>query len=362
MPDQTAALAIASLRPELLQMEALLDAQSNTTRQFLRLQAQRIAEAMQHKTGQVRFTLPDRINNAAGVQLTIDAGQREQSVGGGLSLRRRSVHDVGDGLRQRLDELRAASEDALQVCADLIMHACARFIVHDLLPAGRSVTYTAEESGDIPAQPADSGLDPESAITQASDAISEEGAADAGRGTLQVPFTPYARRFYLPQWVALDDAARLLVGADDEAESMIASMQNFVYTIHQASGLAPYIIADAVYQQKRGGMLGQLVNQGRALAVFRAGQIIGTVQQRAAANSLNRGLHLSLPYFDDHILAMAMHDVEVIPPGRIQFARSLMVRAVRLEEANVSQDTRLSPATRRHLLALLEQLAAAFSS
>jgi len=166
MPDQTAALAIASLRPELLQMEALLDAQSNTTRQFLRLQAQRIAEAMQHKTGQVRFTLPDRINNAAGVQLTIDAGQREQSVGGGLSLRRRSVHDVGDGLRQRLDELRAASEDALQVCADLIMHACARFIVHDLLPAGRSVTYTAEESGDIPAQPADSGLDPESAITQ----------------------------------------------------------------------------------------------------------------------------------------------------------------------------------------------------
>jgi len=272
------------------------------------------------------------------------------------------VHDVGDGLRQRLDELRAASEDALQVCADLIMHACARFIVHDLLPAGRSVTYTAEESGDIPAQPADSGLDPESAITQASDAISEEGAADAGRGTLQVPFTPYARRFYLPQWVALDDAARLLVGADDEAESMIASMQNFVYTIHQASGLAPYIIADAVYQQKRGGMLGQLVNQGRALAVFRAGQIIGTVQQRAAANSLNRGLHLSLPYFDDHILAMAMHDVEVIPPGRIQFARSLMVRAVRLEEANVSQDTRLSPATRRHLLALLEQLAAAFSS
>ena len=39
-----------------------------------------------------------------------------------------------------------------------------------------------------------------------------------------------------------------------------------------------------------------------------------------------------------------------------------MVRAVRLEEANVSQDTRLSPATRRHLLALLEQLAGAFAS
>lgn len=358
MPDQTAALAIASLRPELLQMEALLDAQSNTTRQFLRLQAQRIAEAMQHKTGQVRFTLPDRIINAEAVQLTIDAGQREQSVGGGLS--RRTAHDVGDGLRQRLDELRSAGSEALQVAADLLMHACAHFIVHDLLPAGRSVTYTAEESGDIPALPADSGLDPESAITQDSDAISEEGAADAGRGTLQVPFTPYARRFYLPQWVALDDAARLLVGGDDEAESIIASMQNFVYTIHQASGLAPYIIADAVYQQKRGGMLGQLVNQGRALAVFRAGQIIGTVRQRAAASTLNRGLHLSLPYFDDRSLLMELHEVEVIPPGRIQFAQSFMVRAVRLEEANVSQDTRLSPATRRHLLALLEQLAGAF--
>ena len=137
-----------------------------------------------------------------------------------------------------------------------------------MLPSGRSVTYLAQEGEEIPSLPAVESLDVVSAITQASDAIAEEGLADAGRGELQVPFVPAALRFYLPQWVAFDEEDRLLVGSIAEADADVASMQRYLAVLHAAVGLAPYMVADDDYQAKRYGMLGQLVNQGRALARF----------------------------------------------------------------------------------------------
>ena len=59
------------------------------------------------------------------------------------------------------------------------------------------------------------------------------------------------------------------------------------------------MVADEDYQRKRYGMLGQLVNQGRALARYETDDIIRTIKERAAQHDLNRGLSLSLPYFDD---------------------------------------------------------------
>ena len=102
-----------------------------------------------------------------------------------------------------------------------------------------------------------------------------------GRGELLVPYVPAARRFYLPQWVAFDEEDRLLVKSSNEAEAHVASMQRFLAMLHAAVALAPYIVADEEYQQKRYGMLGQLVNQGRALARYETGEIIRTIQQRA---------------------------------------------------------------------------------
>jgi hypothetical protein len=49
-----------------------------------------------------------------------------------------------------------------------------------------------------------------------------------------------------------------------------------------------------------------------------------------------------------------------VPAGRIQFVGAFVVRAVRLESARIVQDTRLSPATRLHLLKQLEMLEKAF--
>ena len=130
--------------------------------------------------------------------------------------------------------------------------------------------------------------------------------------------------------------------------------------MHASSSIAPYIIADEEYQKKRYGMLGQLINQGRALARFKTQDIITTIKERAKANNLNRGLRLSLPYFDDQELQIKITSFEVIPAGRIMFVPAFVVRAAREEAAKRIQDTRFNPSTRKHLINELKFLESAF--
>jgi hypothetical protein len=177
-----------------------------------------------------------------------------------------------------------------------------------------------------------------------------------------VPFVPYARKFFLPQWVAFDQNGSLLAKSVEEAEAHIKSMQRFMEVLFLAVALAPYISADEEYAKKRYGMLGQLVNQGRALAIYQSKVIIARIKERAASGNLNRGLSLSLPYFDDQELRVNITKFEVIPAGRIMFVPAFVVRAVRQEEVKVSQDTRYNPSTRNHLLYLLELLEQAFET
>jgi hypothetical protein len=285
---------------------------------------------------------------------------REQMAGGLLDRVTRS--DVRAGLNQRLAELEESGDKSVTVSAQLIRYATASFMVHSMLPAGRSVTYAAAEGEEIPTLPVGDALEPESAITATTDAIVEESTGEAGRGELIVPYVPAARRFYLPQWVAFDNQDQLLVNSALEAEAHLASMQRYVKILHAAFSLAPYILVDEDYQQKRYGMLGQLVNQGRALARYEVGEIIHTIKRRASAQDLNRGLSLSLPYFDDQLLEMRTHDFEVIPAGRIMFVPAFVVRSARLEQVKVAQDTRLSPSTRKHLVAELKILESAFDT
>jgi hypothetical protein len=266
---------------------------------------------------------------------------------------------VREELRHKLNELEQSPDHAISTSAGLLRYAAAIHMVHNMLPSGRSVVYRPNEDEDIPTIPTED-LAPESAITQASDAIAEEGKSDEGRGDLQVPFVPAARRFYLPQWVSFDDQGKLLVGSVKEAEAHLSSMQRFVDILHAASSIAPYIIADEEYQKKRYGMLGQLINQGRALARFKTAEIIQTIKERAKLGTLNRGLSLSLPYFDDQELRMQLTTFEVIPAGRIMFVPAFVVRAAREEAAKRVQDTRFNPSTRKHLMAELQTLEDAF--
>jgi hypothetical protein len=357
-PDVTG--PASHLKKELEEKEALFSAQPRMVQHFLVAQANQLAQAAVDKPAQVRFSLPDQVVIASPKgdrkAASIPADQREQLVGGLMD--RLTRIDTRLAIRQRLTELEQSTSEAVAAGAQLIRHATARHMIHSMLPSGRSVQYEAPGGDAIASIPVGDSLEPVSAITQASDAIVEEGQADSGRGELQVPFVPAALRFYLPQWVAFDDQDRLLVGSIAEAEAHVASMQRYLAVLHAAVGLAPYMVADDDYQAKRYGMLGQLVNQGRALARYETRDIIRTIKRRAEASDLNRGLSLSLPYFDDQDLEMRARDFEVIPTGRIMFVPAFVVRAARDESAKIAQDTRLDPSTRRHVveeLALLEK-------
>jgi len=351
----------SSLHMEYQEQKDLYEAQPNTVRNFLEAQARKIADAVVRNQPQVGFTLPDRVvvNAASKDQTTpIPAQIREQSIGSVINRITRT--DTRTIVRQRLYELEGSAKPSVAAAARVLRYATVAYMINGMLPSGRSIKYTTAEGEEIAAIPVEDLSQRGSAITQASDAIAEEGGADSSRGELQVPFVPYARRFYLPQWVALDDEGHLLVGSVNEAEAQVASMQSFLFVLHAAVSLAPYMIADTEYQQKRYGMLGQLINQGRALATYETLSMISTIKSRAAAHDLNRGLNLSLPFFDDQDLEMRTRDFEVIPAGRVMFVPAFVVRAARQEQVKVVQDTRLSRSTRKYLMAQLAMLEKAF--
>jgi hypothetical protein len=356
--------AASYLRDEYQHWVTLFAAQPAIIQQFLLAQARQLADALIQNVNQVRFVLPNHVVlEMSKLPIPVPSQFHEQLAGGLLD--RLTQTDLRTAILQRLSELENTPEQTVAMSAGLLRYSAAIHMVHNLLPSGRFVIYVAAAGEEIPTLPVADVLEPESAITAATDAIAEEGQGphvrgDEGRGELVVPYVPAARRFYLPQWVALDDEDQLLVNGVGKAEAYLASMQQFMGILHRAVALAAYIIADETYQQKRYGMMGQLINQGRALARYQIREIIQNIKQRAAAQDLNRGLSLSLPYFDDQTLTMKMHDFEIIPAGRIMFIPAFVVRAVHLEQARVGQDTRLNFSTRKHLLTGLKMLEEAF--
>src|SRR4030043_264204 len=356
--------AVSQLRQEYLEFQDLFQVQPPLVQRFLETQASSVAEAVIQGLPQVRFTLPDRVvlqkQDGEAKTASVPGESREQITGGLMDRLMRT--DLRTALRLRLGELEGSSNRAVSVSAGLLRHTVVSHMVHNMLPSGRTVQYMVAEGEEIPSIPVRGDLEPESAITAATDAIvAEEDQGEIGRGELLVPYVEAARRFYLPQWVAFDDAGHLLVGGVNEAEADIASMQRYLSVLHAAVGMAPYMVADDEYHRKRYGILGQLVNQGRALARYQVEEIIRTIQHRASTHDLNRGLSLSLPYFNDQTLAMENYSFEVIPSGRIMFVPAFVVRAAREQEAKIAQDTRLSQSTRKHLLTKLRTLEQAFS-
>lgn len=100
--------------------------------------------------------------------------------------------------------------------------------------------------------------------------------------------------------------------------------------------------------------------QGRELARLQVQEMIRKIHTRARGQRLNRGLTISLPYFDDAAQELRWREVVVIPRGRIPFVPAFVVLASRQEIAKVRIDGRLSESTRAHLVEQLETLARAF--
>jgi hypothetical protein len=319
-----------------------------------------MAEAIVQHSSPLHFGLPTHIvaPDERRQVLTVPIADREQTVGVSKILDRLARADVHKLLRQRLAELEQDPQPEVSISATLLRYATVIYMVHMMLPAGRSVKYLAVDGEEVPTLPQAAG--PGSALTATTDAIVESGVKGNGRGELLVPYSEAARKFYLPQWVALDEQDRLLVNTLGEAEAHLASMQQYMEILHLSRAFASYVVVDTQYQQKRYGMLGQLINQGRALARYEMSGLIEEIQARAAHHDLNRGLSLSVPYFDDQTLTLEQLDFEVIPSGRIMFVSAFVVKSAREEQAKVCDDTRLSASTRQHLLHQLKRLERTF--
>lgn len=355
-----------NLTKEYKRQQGLISVQPAIIQRYLEAQGKKIAEAIVEGRSQVCFSLPDRIvftleNMDQPRLVTIPQNYRAFSAGNLMNrLRKVELHKQ---LRRSLTDLEQSSDVVVSFATSLLRHAAAMHIVYNMLPAGRTVAYKPADEGEmIPFVPEDNAIEPESAITVAAGTITAGVKTKAECKGLLVPFVPYARRFFLPQWVAFDENCDLLVKSVEEASTHIKSMQRFMEVLFLAAALAPYISADDEYVKKRYGMLGQLINQGQALAIFHTKEIVALIKQRAASDNLNRGLSLSLPYFNDQELRINTIKIEIIPAGRVMFVPAFVVLAVRREEMKASQDTSLNLSTRLHLLNLLERSRQAFET
>jgi hypothetical protein len=353
---------VSKFRQEYLGYQALYRLQTTLVQRFLETQASSMAAVVMNREMQIQFTLPDHVilqSREEPKTMIVPGEYRSQVIGGLLG---RLIHtDLRTALRSRLLELEQSSNQAISAGALLVRHALVMHMVHTLLPSGRSVHYSTPDGDDIPCVPIVTDVITKSALTDSSDARIFENESDRqSLEDLVVPYVEAARRFYLPQWISFDNNGNLLVASVAEAEAQIASMQHYLSVLHIAIGLAPYMVADEDYQNKRYGILGQLVNQGRALARYQIRLIIQTIQKRAAEHDLDRGLSISLPYFNDQTLMAEVSNFDVIPSGRIMFIPGFVVLAVRAQAAKIAQDTRFSPSTRRHLLTQLSMLEQAF--
>ncbi|TAK13818.1 MAG: hypothetical protein EPO32_03880 [Anaerolineae bacterium] len=312
----------------------LYEQQPAEVRQFLEVQAQTLANTLTLSARQAWFFLPQFVaSEKDGQLLSISESKREHKLGNRLDrLFRRPAILL---LRNRLDELEAGTDEAVALSAGLTRYATGIQLVHHTLPSGQTVTYRPLAGEEIPTIP--------------------NGAATRRK-------KPYAQRFFMPEWVALDAEDSLLVPTSKEAERIIAQMEHYFSVLHMSVRLAPYMVADPEYQRRRTGILGQLINQGRALAWFQTRAIIDLIRKRADQGALNRGLSLSLPYFDDQTLELRTLQFQIIPPGRIMFLLGFVARACRNEQAKVAQDTRLNASTRNHLLGELRLLENAFET
>jgi len=345
--------------------QGLLTNQPMPVQHFLGKQASNLANALVHKSFPVRFTLPEQVivenplSNGKGIRtLVVPPKARQQCVYG--IVERLRTREISKAVCRHLDALEASSNYAIAAGAGLVRFATAKLMIHDMLPAGRTVTYISLQGEGIPCEPADEEHKSGTSLIKSSSSNFEDESLIENKG--EMPYVPWARRFYLPQWVIFDNDNRLLVGSVAEAAGVVASMHHYLNILQHASILAPYSVVDEQYQRKRYGIIGQLVNQGRALARYQINEIIQGVRNRAADHRLNRGLSLSLPYFDDFSMEIKLYEVEIVPRGRIMFVPAFVVLGVQRAQAKVMQDTRLNPSTRKHLQAELQCLKNAFES
>jgi hypothetical protein len=295
--DVSADPSLRQLGEERQREDSLFRHQSNGAQEFLKAQAVAIASALLESGTRLEFSLPEIIN------LPVDGEEAYRAAEIPVDFRKQSI---GGFLgRFPVKDIRSAFRQRLSQLEDSMYPAVAAGVRLLRYAVARHIVH-----------------DRISVEAEAAGAGSEESLE-----AVEVKFNAYRR---------------------------------LMDTLYQALSLAPYIFTEKEYQAKRMAILGRLMPLGYQLAQLELERIIGTIRKRAGANDLNRGLWLSLPFFDDRALEMKRHEFEIIPPGRTLFVPAFVVLAVRREQKAVEQNDALSPSTRMHLLEDLKGLECAF--
>lgn len=345
----------SQIRLEYENLKRFFATQDPEVQHLIDQQAELIIGGLEQPNQVVRLTMPPRLVLPSGIKLLINTRIPKLKP---IAFSRRLTHLENKAVV--MHALREMEQDSRPGVADfgiMLKLAVARELVYNHLPDGRLIHFQPVEFGEIPSQPL--------AEEPGNDPANRSDLADQKMdGILNdpVPYVPYARLFFIPRWVAFDEKDRLLTGSEREAEAMVASLQNAVALLEDAETIYPCIVADEAFQRKRAGLLGQLVNQGCALARYYTRSIIDQMQHLARTGGLDRGLRLDLPYFDFQSLGMCNLPVEIIPASRIQFIPAFVVRAMQLTLEKVQQDMDLHPATRRHLVQQMTWLEDGFNT
>jgi hypothetical protein len=317
--EESADPSLRQLRESRLREGLAFESQPAETQRLFQQQAVRIGTALLERKGEIRFRLPERIvwpeaGNGEGGSSDVPVEFREQIVAGFLN--RIPAKDIRSAFRGRLAQLENSGYSGVRAGAALLRFAVVRHIVHDLIPEKLTAGLPAADF-----------------------LFPQDGE---GYRPWAVPEAPDEKRFL------------------QDAEGALPRLRDGLSILHQAVSLAPYMFADKEYQAKRDVLLARLLSLGHAVADGHIRNIVRTIRRRADADDLNRGLRLSVPYFDDRALEMKLHEFEVIPPGRTMFVPAFVALAAAREQEKIGQENSLSSSTRMHLLAGLKSLEQAF--
>lgn len=349
----------SQLRKEYQAYQRLFMMQPAPVKQYINDQAVALADAIINNTTPVHFSLPDHVNclpmmDCKGMEEKIPTSDREHKVGSLIDgFTRPNLSLI---LSRRLSELERSSNQATSVAAGLIRYAVVVVMINQRVPEGQSVVYARTDEDDIPNQPEVAIIANERGVEEPRDSKVEEKYTDENKTSK----LSYAHGFFLPQLVAFDHQNRLFAASLELGISFIDALRRYLFILYMAVELAPYMVVDQAYQDKRYGILGQLVNQGRSLASHQVDLICQTIKERSAMHRLDRGFSLSLPYFNDKSTEIEHYNFDVIPKGRVMFVPAFVVLAVREEAKKILQNTNLSLATRKTLLQELSILERVF--
>jgi hypothetical protein len=343
---------VSQIAREYKYLSCLFDAQPTMTQAFLEKQARAMIVALRQKKCRIHFQLPEKITLEEGGFLKLPPTPRSQAVGSNLiSFSSTNRHTK---LIQHLNRLEQSLNPGLSVCGKLMRFTLAHHMVYNLLPDKSTACYEPARDNNLPSIEVN-GIHP-STLFPESDRTAEIKQIPSNMRHQQVPNVALAERFSLPYWVAFEKDEQLLSTPLKEAEILLDSLQNAFHILQEAEVICPSVVADETYQRKRAELFSQLINQGHTLVSFYTQKIIAKIHFRAETGSLNRGLRLSLPYFEIEDMAIRIYPVNIIPEGRIIFTPALVVRAMRSAQMKVIRDIKISPSSRQQLLVQLTHI------